>query len=95
MLLFLQDCRFNPARDAKYLLCGQRNNWMLSVYLLLRQTVHYHPNGLVRAEGDDAEPLRLAIRPVLEELHVLEVGDADVGHRVCNVLVRRPLEMLY
>lgn len=65
---------------------------MLSVNLLLGQTFHYHPNGLVRAQRYDAEPLRLSIRPILEELHVLEVGNANVCDVVSNVLIRRPLQ---
>lgn len=62
------------------------------MYLFLGQSVHNHPNGLVRAEGYDAEALRLSVRPILEELHVLKISNANVCDGVSNVLVRRPLQ---
>lgn len=65
------------------------------MYLLLGQTLQDHPDGLVRAEGYDTETLRLSIRPIFEELHVLKVGNTNIGDGVSNVLVSRPLEQVY
>lgn len=62
------------------------------MYLFLGEPVHDHPEGLVWAERYDAEPLGLSIGPILEELDVLEVGDANVGDGVSDILVRRPLK---
>lgn len=62
------------------------------MYLLFRQPIHHHPERLVRAQGNEAEPFRLPVRPILEELHVLEVVDSDVGYGVCYILIRCPLE---
>lgn len=60
--------------------------------LLLGQSIHHHPERLIRAQRNKAEPLRLPVRPIFEELHILEVVDPDVGYGVCYILIRCPLE---
>lgn len=60
--------------------------------LFLRQPVHDHPDRLVRAQRYNAEPFRLSIGPILEELHVLEIRNADISYGVRNVLIRGPLK---
>lgn len=75
-----------------YLFSRQSDNWVLSVYFFLGQTVHDHPERLVRAEGYYAEALRLTIGPILEELDILEVVDSNIGDAVSNVLIRGPLQ---
>lgn len=60
------------------------------MYLFLGQTVDNHPDRLIRAKGNDAESFRLSIRPILEELHVLKIGNAYVSYGVSYILVGRP-----
>lgn len=60
--------------------------------LLLGQPIHHHPERLVRAQGNKAESFRLPVRPIFEELHILEVVDPDVSYGVRYILIRCPLE---
>ena len=58
--------------------------------LLLRQHVHHLPHACLTAKADTAEALALAICTVFIELHLNEVGDAEVDNAILDVLVSGP-----
>lgn len=74
-----------------YLFSRQSYDWVLSVDLPLGQSLHDQSHRVVRAQEYDAESFGLSISPVLEELHIYEVRDADVGDCVRYILIRGPL----
>ena len=58
--------------------------------LLLWQHVHHLPHASLAAKADTAEALTLAICSVFIELHLDEVGDAEVDNAILDVLVSGP-----
>ena len=69
---------------------GIRDHRILAVQLLLRQHVHHLPHASLAAKADTAEALALAICTVFIELHLDEVGDAEVDNAILDVLVSGP-----
>lgn len=62
------------------------------MYLFFGQTVHHHSDGLIRTQRYDTEPLWLSICPILEELNILKVRDANIRDGIGYILIRGPLK---
>lgn len=83
----------NSAYLIERLLCRESYYGILTVELLLGQSLHAYPHTLLRSQGYHAETFGLTVATVLEELYFHEVVHPDTLNRVRYVLIARPLKI--